>query len=82
MAVVTVDEDRTRNITIADMTKEEMEALLVAGLQAVYGTELPADFALDADDSFRVNGGTSLGKGKVFDRTDNWIYDVVITETD
>lgn len=78
MATITVAGQRQRTIQIA-LNKAEMEGVLMAGLQALFSAELPADFALDADDTLLI---TPEGGNPIYNRANNFVYNWAINETD
>lgn len=78
MATVVTTEDRTRNISITEITQAEMNAVIEAGIEAVFGAALPADFALDADDQVEVFAPS----GRIFARSNDYAYSIAINETD
>lgn len=81
-ATVTVDESRDRTIVIDGITKAEMNAVIEAGIVAVFGADLPADFALDTDDTLTLVDPGVAGTPTIYSRQGGGTYRISINETD
>lgn len=82
MSTVTVNENRDRNIVIDGITKAEMNAVIEAGILAVFGAAFPADFALDADDTLTIVDPGVAGTPVIYSRQGAGAYRIAINETD
>lgn len=82
MATVTINENRDRTIVIDGITKAEMNSVIEEGLKLIFGAELPADFALDADDTLTIVDPGVAGQPVIYSRQGAGSYRVSVNETD
>lgn len=82
MATVTTSESRDRTIVIDGISKAEMNAVIEAGIAAVFGADLPADFALDADDTLTIVDPGVAGTPVIYSVQGGGAYRISINETD
>lgn len=80
--VIVLNESRTRDLRIDNISRDELRQVIEAGMAAVFGAQLPADFELDADDALTIHAVGVAGVDVIYNRANNWGYRINITETD